>query len=149
MKEIFVLCFHWVCNPIHSSGKWTAIAVFNHQPTFEDIMKLNNFKSQTDCDKAIAEKIAEKQYCAMYFGPRGKEFERNPKTRDFAHNVAEYMVIHPQENGDLMLFDYFLTGYCDFQKQVETAGKGVWYEDYEQEEKGEDDAKDNGGEEQA
>ena len=60
MKEIFVLCFHWVCNPIHSSGKWGAIAVFNHQPTFEDIMKLNNFKSQTDWDKAIAEKIAEK-----------------------------------------------------------------------------------------
>ena len=148
MKEIFVLCFHWVCHPINLSGKWSAIAVFDHKPTAEEILKLNNFKNQSDWDKAIAKVIEEKNYCALYFGPRGKEFEKNPNTKEFAHSVAEYMVIHPQENGDLMLFDYFLTGYCDFPKQVETAGRGVWYEDYEEKE-AEDNAKDNAGEKSA
>lgn len=95
-NSIYVLC---ILNHSGSKG-WIALAAFDHEPTFDDIINLQNFKDKTEFDKAIAKTIEKHQYCGIQFS-------------DNFYDSIEYNVYKAKDNGDLLLWDYLITGYID------------------------------------
>lgn len=103
-ENIFVLC-----NNYKGSG-WKAVAIWTHKPTKEDILKVGLFKENPDrnIEQVIIDKILQYNHCRLNFKGYNK-----PGNLDY---WIEYMIVHPNINGDLELFDYLQTGYCDFNK---------------------------------
>ena len=128
IPKLNVLCFHWITHPFYNS-EWKAVAILPETFTTKDIMALNNFRNQKPLDVAIAEKIVEHRYCAIYSGPHGKEWFNDEQTKK-TYPIGEYMVDNPKSNGDLKLYNYLITGYADFIHPE----KSVWRVDYETDE---------------
>lgn len=125
-QDLIILAFHYVSHPFGKDPSWRAVAVFTKKPEVKDILALGSFNDSA-LDNAIAERLVEHEYCAIFGGERGKEFEENPDTHLPAF-VAEYMFIHPQPSGYFNLGDYLFTGYCDSPEAIKH--ESVYTRDY-------------------
>lgn len=94
--NIHVLIFHNVA----SSPKFQAIACWTHRPTVKDIMKLDNFSLNTKLDQDLANLIVNETKGGLRFSDESEDF-------------CEYMIVSPEENGDLNLNEYLYTGVCE------------------------------------
>lgn len=104
-ENIFVLC-----NNYRSNG-WKAVAIWTYKPSKEDILKVGLFKENPDrnIEQAIIDKILQYNHCRINF----KDYDKKGNYDYW----MEYMIVHPNINGDLELNEYLQTGYCDFNKE--------------------------------
>ena len=93
-----------LCNNYCAEG-WNAVAVWSHKPTKEDILKVGLFKEYPDrnIEQVLSKRIAKYGKCRLNF----IEYKK------YYNHWIEYIVINPDENGDLNLTDLLMTGHCD------------------------------------
>lgn len=103
--NIYVLCRNY-----RAEG-WVAVGVWDHKPVKEEILKMEIFNKNPDrkIEQVLAEKILEKGSCRLNYKDDNKYHT--------GRNWIEYMLINPEEDGNLYLNDKLLTGYCDFSEE--------------------------------
>ena len=87
----------------HSLGnEVTAFAVFPNKPTKEELLQTNRFEDTVN-DNLLIDILLEHNVCGV---------SKNSKA------IFEYLLITPDENGNLNLNDYLFTGIVDMNPEL-------------------------------
>lgn len=97
-KEIWVLCGHVIPKPV------VALAVFIGKPTKEQLLATSNFKDQTEIDNRVIDILLQHNFAG---------------TKDDLTNFRyEYLLLQPDNDGNLELHEQLLTGITDMYETL-------------------------------